>query len=143
MLENWNEEDIGTCTSQPVPTAANQPESGSDKSDIIELSAETESAILAGFDALPAGSCIYPGMLALEYGVDVLHIYRILENLMEKGEMRTYREVACPKCVKLTGLRYPTVSEMPKSVVCPHCGAEIENYMADTIVMYKKEKKEK
>ena len=101
-----------------------------------KLNGDTE-AILNYIESFQPGDWIYPGVLHRELGIALEDVYSIMELFAENGLLRQHLEVFCINCRSFTGNIYETISEIPESMKCVYCSAEISEPLQCAIVIYK------
>lgn len=80
---------------------------------------------------------IYPDEIHRELGMEIRDVYDILETCADENIVEQRLSICCPICGRFTGDIYKTALEIPKSVNCVHCNAEINNLLQYAVVVYK------
>lgn len=68
--------------------------------------------------------------------INIKQVYEILEFLVKKGLLKTYLQIHCPICHKLTGRKYASILEIPADILCVHCDEEIIHPINYAIIIY-------
>ncbi len=88
------------------------------------------------FSFVKVGNLIYPGNLKAKIAVDIITVYKMLEELEDQGFLSTVYEVYCHNCNKSKGVFLNSISEFDNDLHCDFCEQHL-NAIDNLIVLYK------
>ncbi|MED4781009.1 hypothetical protein [Brevibacillus choshinensis] len=82
------------------------------------------------------GQWIYPGLMSRKTGVEIKHIYSLLDILVDEGLLIINYESYCHICGKFDIEIYETFASIPHEHKCEHCESTLTP-LDNSIVIYK------
>lgn len=93
--------------------------------------------IITFLEKYKSGQWIYPSAVHRATNIDIKLIYDILEICSDNKIVEPYLEIYCPICNKYTKEYYKVISDIPPTLNCYQCDAEIRNPVNHAFVIYK------
>ncbi|SHH90541.1 hypothetical protein SAMN02745135_02616 [Caloranaerobacter azorensis DSM 13643] len=79
---------------------------------------------------------VYPSALKSRINVDIVTMYKILEEIKDMGILETNYEVYCFECSRFKGKLLRTLTDMPEDLTCDFCNHTFDP-LEDTIKIYR------